>query len=439
MALKLLKESQKESQMRRHHRLKPAYLPSGPFAEKTSDKPGPLLALISLVYCAFFISWPRAAVAVSSSLSASSSRASLGACVKALNPELAAEAATEELDELVQNHNARQPADNYRQNNRRDRNDYLRLLGSAFAAEEQKLKVSSVYVDSGAGQGRAARQIGIATGARVVMINPQDYSGFFDGIYRLINDPDKRRLQSENTQVIRSAESLYPKGLVTESGLIIEMASLEFTFDLLGLKLPLALQFRLRPQVLGESEYRRLITDSIYRLIGGEELRGIQQTYEVGLSEEILPRYANRVQLLTDVYAAFYYAPNRLEVLRSYFEALQEGGKAFIFLGANIGGSVGRFDYKTKSIEAYGGDKVSWLGSGLQTTLMEWLCFHYPTVFQIEKNAAGTGYVLQISKAPGERFPPLEGRLRVVGLSFYQFEGGGFVVPKLEFKEVELQ
>lgn len=55
--------------------------------------------------------------------------------------------------------------------------------------------------------------------------------------------------------------------------------------------------------------------------------------YHVGYAEEVLPGIKSTYNIITDIYGAFFYSPNRHQLLKQYWEKLEPTGEMVILLG----------------------------------------------------------------------------------------------------------
>lgn len=91
-----------------------------------------------------------------------------------------------------------------------------------------------------------------------------------------------------------------------------------------------------------------------------------------GGAQLVLPKLPNEFDIITDVFSAIYYSPDKIDLLKNYFLSLKPGGKAFIALGSN------EFDRSTVLIR------------GKEIELTEMLAGSYPKLFsrKIIKNGS---------------------------------------------------
>lgn len=56
----------------------------------------------------------------------------------------------------------------------------------------------------------------------------------------------------------------------------------------------------------------------------------------VGKAETILPSLNEKFDIITDVYGAYFYSSERIELIKQYHRLLKPNGRAFIYLGCNL-------------------------------------------------------------------------------------------------------
>lgn len=350
-----------------------------------------------------------------------------GACIASLTSPSSAE---------VKNYNAAQSAERYQQMNERGLLHYEALLGPEFVAAVQSLKPIDLLIDSGSGKGLAARQISLARGAQVVMINPQDYSGVLDFLSVLKTRDWQQEVGVADLQLMMDRKTFYPIELITSSGLKIDVKSILFGLKLIDGHVPPILDFASGPQVLSASEYKTLFRDHLLKMLKTEKLFQLKQKFEVGLTEKMLPHYQGQAKLITDVFGAFYYSPERLQILKTIYETLAEGGRAFIYLGKGIELSTASADWTPPLSAVYGGDIVRTPSGEGALSLIEWLINRYPKIMRLQRLPSSPELVLVIERKEPHALKSLDSELRLVQASYYQFRDDGFVVPKLELEEV---
>lgn len=332
--------------------------------------------------------------------------------------------------------NGDQSANDYQQMNARGLTDYEQILGDEFTAQARTLSRSDLFVDSGSGLGIAARTLGLNTGAKVLMINPQDYSNLFDSLRTLKQQYQAGYLKTETLTVISDPETGYPKAISTRQGLLIEVNKIKLALKTLNQKIPPALVFSEQPQRLTELEYQKLLTELLVTILENEAFFRTREDFRVGFTESVLPQYENQAQLIADLYGAFFYSPQRLKILTSMYQALTSSGRAFIYLGKGIELEKNKdSDWLPPMFSSYGGDVVTLSDGNTKISFIDWLVRRHPQIFQLQERHLQPEWTLIMRRSPEKKSLSLDEELELVTSSYYTYRDDGFIVPKLEFRE----
>lgn len=334
--------------------------------------------------------------------------------------------------QLVYNFNAEVPADQYDQNNLRSFTHYLSFFKPDLEEHLKQLTQDDLYIDSATGIGVAAKTISTLTPAEVVAINPQDYSAYFTPLLQLEGQLSEV-IQSPDTQVVRDYSRapgiIELKGFKLANGtwlsykMIVAAAYfLQLTIRQLPTeldRLPTELDRRTTSYDSHfDSEVKAALEGLLKKAI--PLIRAAQEKvrYELGLSENILEKYHGQASLITDLWGAYVYSPNRLKVLKSFYNALKVGGKAYVFFGRQSDHSPYRHD--EVQLSSTPGEAMS---------LIDWLITCYPEIFSYTPERH-----LVIAKNSDDPFPTIEQDLRLIKETYYEIDKGGFAIPKLIFR-----
>jgi hypothetical protein len=319
----------------------------------------------------------------------------------------------------VENLNAQRTADDYKQTNQRDKYDYAQRLLQMFKWALGRLGPDDIYVDQGSGQGLAATQISIDTGAKTIAINPQDYSYIIPTLIELTNHLH----QAFSLNFAKVGKDRVLVGIETKSGIEIPSKLLKFAYEIVGRRPPRYFS----PKYDVEIPPEKTIKEDLKKILqaASEELKKANVIFEVGLGEEVLRKYENQVTLISDVYAAFFYSPDRLQVLEVNFKALKPGGEAYYYLGDGL---VKR-DVKH---DEYEGDVVK-MKKSHDMTLPRFLERKFPTIFSLKFDDL-TGAAVLVMKKTQESLN-LSDYLEVIAEDYYIQKDNGYAVPKLTLRE----
>jgi len=96
------------------------------------------------------------------------------------------------------------------------------------------------------------------------------------------------------------------------------------------------------------------------------------------------------IDVISDVYGPFFYSPERMYILRNYYEALDDGGKAFI----QVGNPEANHEFVRDIV--YEGKK--------RTLIQEYLDQYFPEIFRL----TNFNFTLVMKKDKDKTFPNLE-------------------------------
>ena len=320
-----------------------------------------------------------------------------------------------------QNVNASQSAEDYGQTNYRTLHDYEQRFATGFKNAIEGLDKNSLYIDSGSGISVAARTVAYKTSAQVIAINPQDYSEYF----QILETPTQQLIEqilSPESEVIRRRDALANHHIVTgiklPSGQLLTKMLLTFAKDVQQGKqvssdnLPSAMPWT-------DTKVKKAFAKEVRSLHG--VLKDIRSSfyYHVGYSQTALKQYKGKADLITDLFGAFYYSPERIELLRAIYEALKPGGQAYIHIGP---------------VSKYKRDTVYYYRSRPKTNLVSWLTTTYPTIFRQYQRGF---FTLTKSLESPVAFPPLEKQLKLIEEGIDLDLGHGYVVPSLTFQVID--
>lgn len=256
------------------------------------------------------------------------------------------------------NHNARIKAVYYTRPNARDVEHYGRLLGQEFLDRHAQLGPGRHWIDSGAGWGMAGLETALKSGARVNVINAQDFWAQFD-------EGVPRHLLENFAQRLKISLKGLPASVKKRGDSVIG----KFTYyDFSNLTV----------------HERDIVQERILDVVNGA-IRKEKFRYNVGFAEHVLPQIDEKADLITDVYGAFFYSAGRMRLLDDYYEQLKPGGAAMIKFRDH--GNTGVRD----SIEG---------ARGRREDFAQFLVSRFPRVFKISSDEPGT---LIMSKDPGVR------------------------------------
>jgi hypothetical protein len=335
----------------------------------------------------------------------------------------------------VKNLNAEVSAEDYSQTNDRGLRDYKVLLVAEFSEAVDSLTPQDLFIDSGGGMGIAARQVAVQTGAKVVVVNPQDYRRGFNQIVGLYGRPIKQIL--DRMSFIKHPTKGYPIGIELRDSTKIGIGVLKRICKILEIPFPDSLDFYLDPELLTDVQYSKILRYLLTEILEHPHFLSVDQKVEVGFTENILPSYENQAKLIADVYAAFYYSPNRIQILRAIFGALLNGGKGYLFLGDGVVDRTNPTIIDPTFSDPYRGDEITLKDGITKMTWVEWLSLKYPEVFSLKANIqrGPNARILVIHKEKGIEFPNLEKDLELVWQGYYVLNDDVYAVPHLKFKE----
>ena len=319
--------------------------------------------------------------------------------------------------EAPTNINAQQSPSDYQQVTGRNFKHYMDLLRKRFTTKAKNLQPGDIYIDEGGAMGTAAIQIAAKTGARTVIISPQDYS-------QIITIPELARQWSQHGKELileNKGSRTILKGIKLSNGTIIDIDLVKMSYGLVDSTPPIYIYFHKSGIDLVKYPPESVLL-TVEKILAEAALLFAKNniTYEVGLSEKVLSKYENAVTLISDVFAAFFYSPNRLDVLMSAYRALKPGGEAHFLTRAR-----GFWSWN-----AYKGDEVH-LKNGKVVSLPKYLVLKFPTVFTYD-NGFDSG-VLIMKK--GAIDIDLQNFLEVVSYEWYKNDASGYAVPKLIIRE----
>lgn len=303
------------------------------------------------------------------------------------------------------NNNARVEAQKYRQPNTRSWSDYRAIL---YMKGLVKAPPNGLVLDVGAGYGVAALQAAVELEAKAVIINTQD------------NWAELRSFDQRTDQELLARLTLKEQGKNAFRVLTIAalgIPSMEAIAASISTQ-PFALFNKMRLGRAPLEEYYKWSREFSVQLREAES-RG-QVRYLVGYAEELLPQMEDQIFLLTDVWGAFSYSPERVRLLENYYNALTAHGEARIFVSGV---------YSTYVLSP---DKE-------RMSLIRYLTMRYPDIFSVEQPEVEnfkSGRILIIKKRAGLN------RLSI-GLEFFSepsvSSAGDFSPPTVLLKELRSQ
>jgi SAM-dependent methyltransferase len=194
------------------------------------------------------------------------------------------------------NVNAQKSMADYSETNYRDFQSYVFKLGSRFSFQLSGVSAHRAWLDVGAGYGLAALQkLMDHSVSHVTLINAQDSWGY---ILRpqSIEDAKARRVMRNLAVILKLGPVPYsPDGLAASQWTDLRSRA-RGTFD---------------------------------RLKRSGQLR-----YRVGRAETELPKLKKQYQILTDVFGAYFYSADRLNLLEEYYRLLSGDGEGFVLFQA---------------------------------------------------------------------------------------------------------
>lgn len=314
-------------------------------------------------------------------------------CVLLAAPNLRAAPGTKcvaDAQSDVINLNARIPAQEYTAPNHRTVYQYDQELDISFAIRRSRLGPGSVFFDIGGGYGIAGLETA-AKGARIVVINAQENWSHFEELVAT----------NRTIPVVKIAHALHlntsdlPITKRTEAGVSGPVVWLDDS--------------------LMKPEHRRTLARRIVDLKTRREVAG-RFEYRVGFAEKVLPTLQEKADLISDLFGAYYYSANRLELLDLYLNALKPGGLAAIRLRSQIRGKDGKRAGPESRVRLPGGEE----------SLEQHLVRRFPGIFRFNEDET----VLYIRREAGTVLPQLTQHYR---LASHQFRRIGLIeVPDVE-------
>ncbi|MBY0412578.1 MAG: hypothetical protein K2Q18_00360 [Bdellovibrionales bacterium] len=279
------------------------------------------------------------------------------------NSNVFAEATCEQIASSIINSNAQIEAKNYSRPFKRDLNGYARFLGRSYDTKHSQLKKGATVFDSGAGLGVAGLE-DANNGLKVYAINAQDF-------------------WAELKEAPLGVDYDGPASTIAN---LVE----QFNISLKGLDIP-------KGKVWDHEKAKEVLKPSLNRVSGKirREIRArlfafIEEkkeagnfNYMVGFAEKRIPEIDGQADVIRDLYGAYFYSADKLELLDLYYNKLKKNGQAFIRISTGEGHSAEAF------IEKNGKKYMSF-----HAYLLE----NYPTIFSIEQVQQGN--VLVIKKDP---------------------------------------
>ncbi len=208
---------------------------------------------------------------------------------------------------VVENENARVRPEQYHRPNMRDSELHDRQLGPEFKTAIAGLRPGDLTLNSGAGFAIFSIELA-ARGIEAHAINAQDFWTYFEEAPLAIIRP---LIPDLFTKLGISSRDLGLPYLVGDS------VSGKFRY----------VNWNQVP-VSGMEEIRRRVLKKVKALM----VQG-QFNYHVGLVEEVLPKLGVEFKIIFDLYGAFTYSADRFTLVEKMYEALAEGGRAFLGTG----------------------------------------------------------------------------------------------------------
>ncbi|MCB0404603.1 MAG: hypothetical protein KDD51_07430 [Bdellovibrionales bacterium] len=288
---------------------------------------------------------------------------------------------------LVANSSVGVPISRYGQPYARGQNGYFGMLGKEFSSDHQRLLKGAnpfhrpVFLDLGAGLSLAGIEW-ISHGGRTIALSAHD---FWDSMDSLI------RVGPDDLKFYKNQETQYRLDRARDVGI----EALKSASVILGVPFNEGAPLK-RSRYLGFSVWRpdadvmaqrvRILSTNLLAKRKFLEDAGIF-IRETGMAENLLHRWSGHVDLLADVYGAFFYSVDRRYIIELVYNALAEEGRAYLFYGA-------------KREARYGGpyDRVH-TDQG-EMDFLDFLVAYAPNIFaEVEgSDPFGTYRVLQIRK-----------------------------------------
>ncbi|MEZ4749645.1 MAG: hypothetical protein R3B54_03165 [Bdellovibrionota bacterium] len=306
----------------------------------------------------------------------------VGAPVRPSNPECGSR--------IIANGSVRVPISRYQQPYARAKNGYFGMLGDDFAEDYARRLLQGgplhrpVFMDLGSGISLTGLQW-VQQGGQAVAVSAHDFWETIDSLVDV--RPEELEFYSYRGRFLldraRGISIVALKSASIIFGVPFDEYPPEFTasrFWILNRKLPDAVEMAKRVSRLATHlrAKRRLMED--FELF----------FREIGLAEELLPHWKGQVDLLADVYGAFFYSSDRRYIVELVYQALKVGGRAYLF-------------YRTHDETKYGGpyDKVRTPAGNID--FLDFLCGYDPDIFkELEAEDGFEHYrVLQINKVSG--------------------------------------
>lgn len=202
----------------------------------------------------------------------------------------------------------------------------------------ESIKPGEVVYDSGGASGLVGMELASRLGAKVTTLSLHD---FFPAIERFARDfkPSDIKLAADN-MTIEKVGALRPEFMQSLAvGVGLSFGLLKRHHDLAP-----------RPDDfnhLSREDQDAHLTNQIYLRARNILNRFVQKSkmlmgkglvnYFIGPAEDFFKTSRQKAKLIIDVYGAYFYSPNRIQLLQDYYNQLSEDGKAFVFLHKDTG------------------------------------------------------------------------------------------------------
>lgn len=171
-------------------------------------------------------------------------------------------------------------------------------------------------LDSGGGYGLAGLELSLQKQKSATVINSQNFWGHFKS----------RLLGVESFEVSR--ETMGRNTLFKVNG--VPLTVIEQLSRLFNEKVYLHTDFEdSQRSPSKKAELDQHISRLLSKLENHKNFR-----YVPGYSEHVMGKLSSSFDVILDFYGAFFYSPNRLQLLRNYWQKLAPGGAAYIVLGS---------------------------------------------------------------------------------------------------------
>lgn len=316
---------------------------------------------------------------------------------------------------VAPNRNSAIDAKDYPFEHTRGLGDYFFFLGSSFGQKTNSLNQRHTTLDLGGGLGLAHLQLAKNRGVHATVINLQNFPQLWaNALVRAKKDPS-----SVKTGHAHTGEAPFPDTYWVDSVGGISRGDIANTAAVLNIELPRALH---KPRTVKDFDKEDVRQSAIEVFQEFKNSFSTQKlNYVTEAVEKVLPRMNAKVDVVTDVFGAFYYSPGRVQLLKSIEQSLKPGGSAYIsIVGFYQRGVFDRVQTK----------------DGRDITLFDYLLEKHSQHFRLEgdtneQSLRNQPPVLILEKSD----QPLDLRLQEVK-DLPAFDQGGMHVPRRLYQEI---